>query len=174
MKTYAVVWCSLALITSALAADPAALKAELVRTEAEFFEYALAHGFSEAVHTYIADEGFVANSLTLGRDAQAGRVQAEAAKSPRRTGVIRWQPLRAEVAASGDLGYTWGVAESAATKDGPFKPYGIYVTIWKRQPGGKWKFVYDSATILSAERIEAFVREHFSPEAVHPAQPPKK
>ena len=143
------------------AADPAALKAELVRTEAEFFGYALTHGFNEAVHAYIADDGFVANSLTLGRDTPAERATIEQSKSPRRTDVIRWQPLHAEVAASGDLGYTWGVAESAPGKEGPFKPYGIYVTIWKRQPDGKWKFVYDSATILSADRIDAFVREHF-------------
>src|SRR6185369_3639227 len=106
---------------------------------------------------------------TLGRAAPGERVKTESAKSPKRDReVIRWQPLHAEVAASGELGYTWGVAESAATKDGPFKPYGIYVTIWKRQADGKWKFVYDSATILSAERIEAFVHEHF-PKATAPA-----
>ena len=34
-----------------------------------------------------------------------------------------------------------------------FKPYGIYVTIWRRQADGKWKFVYDSATILSAPAL---------------------
>ena len=152
------------------AADPAALKAELVRTEKEFFEFALAHTFAEAVHAYIADDGFVANSLTLGRGAQGERIKSDPAKAPHRADVIRWQPLHAEVAASGDLGYTWGVAESAATQDGPFKPYGIYVTIWKRQAGGKWKFVYDSATILSAERIEAFVREKF-PKAASAAAP---
>ncbi len=164
MKTWCAALLSVVSMTVMFAAPaPAALKADLVRTEAEFFERALARGFSEAVHDYIADDGFVANSLTLGRAAQADRVKSDQAKPPHRADVIRWKPLRAEVAASGDLGYTWGVAESAATKDGPFKPYGIYVTIWKRQADGKWKFVYDSATILSAERIEAFVREHFPP-----------
>jgi ketosteroid isomerase-like protein len=162
MKTISAALFFLMSVTMAFAAaDPATLKAELVRTEAEFFDYALEHGFSEAVHAFIADDGFVANSLTLGRAAQAERVKSEQANSPRRTEAIRWQPLHAEVAGSGELGYTWGVAESAPAKEGPFKPYGIYVTIWKRQPDGKWKFVYDSATILSAERIDAFVREHF-------------
>ena len=161
-KSLAIVLCVLGLVSfGRAAADPAVLKAELVRTEKEFFEFALAHTFGEAVHAYIADDGFVANSLTLGRGAQGERVKSDQAKAPHRADVIRWQPLHAEVAASGDLGYTWGVAESAAAKDGPFKPYGIYVTIWKRQADGKWKFVYDSATILSAERIEAFVQEKF-------------
>jgi hypothetical protein len=73
------------------------------------------------------------------------------------------------------MGYTWGIAESAATKDGPFKPYGVYVTIWKRQADGKWKFVYDSATILSADHLAEFLREHFpEPTALAPASGAKK
>ncbi len=88
-------------------------------------------------------------------------MKSEPAKSPRRAEVIHWRPLHAEIAAAADLGYTWGIAESAPTNDGPFKPYGVYVTIWKRQADGKWKFVSDAATILSADWLEAFVRELF-------------
>ena len=141
------------------AADQAALKAELVRTEAEFFQHALEHGFGPGLHAYMAEDAFIANSLILGREAQGAKVKAEAAKA--RPNVIRWKPLRAEVAASGDLGYTWGVAESGPGQAGPFKPYGIYVTIWKRQADGKWKFIYDAATILTAEAVEKFLREKF-------------
>ena len=97
---------------------------------------------------------------------QGAKVKAEAAKA--RPNVIRWKPLRADVAASGDLGYTWGVAESGPGKTGPFKPYGIYVTIWKRQTDGKWKFVYDAATILTADAVEKFLREKF-PSMASPA-----
>jgi len=137
------------------------LKAELVRTETEFFQYALEHGFGEGLRAYMAEDGFIANSLILGRAAQTAKVKAEEGRA--RPNVIHWKPLRAEVSASGDLGYTWGVAESGPSKEGPFKPYGIYVTIWKRQPGGKWKFVYDSATILTAEAIDKFLREFSAP-----------
>ncbi len=135
------------------------MKAELVRTEAEFFQYALEHGFGPALRAYMADDAFVANTLVLGREAQEARIKAEAGKA--RPNAIRWKSLRADVAASGDLGYTWGVAESGPTKDGPFKPYAIYVTIWKRQSGGEWKFVYDAATITSADAVEKFLREKF-------------
>ena len=147
-------------LVRAAAFDPEKLKAELVRTEAEFFQYALQHGFSEGLRAYMTEDAFIANSLILGRAAQAARVKAEEGKA--RANVIHWKPLRAEVSASGDLGYTWGVAEAGPSRDGPFKPYGIYVTIWKRQPDGGWKFVYDSATILAAEAIEKFLREHFA------------
>lgn len=144
-----------------VAADKEKLKAELVQTEAEFFRHALENGFGTSLHHYMAEEGFIANSLMLGREAQAERVRAEKAEGKKRASVIRWKPLRADVADSGDLGYTWGVAESGPSADGPFKPYGIYVTIWKRQADGKWKFVYDSATILTAEAVEKFLREKF-------------
>jgi ketosteroid isomerase-like protein len=143
------------------AAEKEKLKAELVRTEFEFFQYALENGFTAGLHAYMAEDAFVANSLVLGRDAQAAKMNAEKDSTKARANVIRWKPLRADVADSGDLGYTWGVAEAGPTKDGPFRPYGIYVTIWKRAADGKWKFVYDSATNLTAERIERFVRDHF-------------
>ena len=157
---------ALALGSLGRAAEMTAVTAELVRTEREFFESAFSRGFGEAVRAYIAEDGFLANSLTLGRAAQSDRARA----TKRERDVIRWRPLHADVAASGDLGFTWGVAESAPAKEGPFKPYGIYVTIWRRQTDGTWKFVYDSATILSAERLDAFLREHF-PKSAELASP---
>ena len=147
------------------AADAEALKAELVRTETEFFKHALEHGFGPALRDYMAEDALIANTLVLGRDGQEARIKAEAGKA--RPNVLRWKPLRADVAASGDLGYTWGVAESGPTRDGPFKPYAIYVTVWKRQAGGKWKFVYDAATITSADAVEKFLRDKF-PEVATP------
>jgi ketosteroid isomerase-like protein len=117
------------------------------------------------MHAYMAEDGFIANSLTLTRDAHAARIAVEKSSTKSRNNVIRWKPLGADVSDSGDLGYTWGVAESGPGKDGPFKPYGIYVTIWKRQADGKWKFVYDAATILDAARIEAFLKEKFPEKA---------
>lgn len=141
------------------AAEPADAKAELQRAEAAFFRHILEHGFGAGLAAYMADDAMIANSLTLGRDAQLARTTGETGRS--RGNVIRWKPLRAEVSASADLGYSWGVAESGPGKDGPFKPYGIYVIIWKRQADGQWKFVYDAATILGADAVEKFLREKF-------------
>lgn len=53
---------------------------------------------------------------------------------------ITWRPFKAEVAASGDLGYTLGYWKYAG-KD--TTTYGNYYTIWKKQADGKWKFVVD-------------------------------
>ncbi len=56
---------------------------------------------------------------------------------------LKWEPHFAEAAASGDLGYTYGVYEvHLNAKDTTM--YGTYVSIWKKQKDGKWKFVLDT------------------------------
>ena len=54
---------------------------------------------------------------------------------------LTWKPTKAEIAKSGDLGYSFGVYE-LITKDTTLK--GTYVSIWKKQSDGAWKFVLDS------------------------------
>lgn len=58
-----------------------------------------------------------------------------------------WEPEAAEVAASGDLAYSWGPFTWTPVPDGPLagKPplTGYYVSIWKKQPDGRWKWVVD-------------------------------
>ncbi len=57
---------------------------------------------------------------------------------------MTWEPKSASIAGSGELGYTYGVY-SIKPADADTVFYGTYVTIWKRQPNGKWKFVLQSA-----------------------------
>lgn len=57
--------------------------------------------------------------------------------------VLTWEPQYAEAAISGELGYTYGVYElHLKSKDTSI--YGSYISIWKKQKDGKWKFVLDS------------------------------
>ena len=63
-----------------------------------------------------------------------------------------WEPLTADIAASADLGYTRGrfTYMTAPGPDGtpPKGPYmGYYVSIWKKQADGSWKWVFDSGII---------------------------
>jgi ketosteroid isomerase-like protein len=56
---------------------------------------------------------------------------------------MNWKPSNAIVASSGDLGYTYGVYEiKSSVIDTSL--YGTYVSIWKKQADGKWKFVLQS------------------------------
>ena len=57
--------------------------------------------------------------------------------------IMLWKPSNAVVASSGDLGYTYGVYElKSSVIDTSL--YGTYVSIWKKQDDGKWKFVLQS------------------------------
>jgi ketosteroid isomerase-like protein len=64
-----------------------------------------------------------------------------------------WEPERAEIAASGDLGWTTGryVAESRLPDGSVARSEGIYVSIWKRQPDGAWKVVMDLGDPLTPQ-----------------------
>lgn len=57
--------------------------------------------------------------------------------------VMTWEPNGGKVAASGDLGYTYGVY-SFKPKNQDTVIYGTYVSIWRRQPDGKWKFTLET------------------------------
>ncbi|MEO6733376.1 MAG: hypothetical protein ABIN01_19295 [Ferruginibacter sp.] len=56
---------------------------------------------------------------------------------------MTWEPNGGSVAKSGELGYTYGVY-SLKPKDKDTVFYGTYVSIWKKQPDGKWKFVLET------------------------------
>ncbi|MFQ5789451.1 MAG: YybH family protein [Acidobacteriota bacterium] len=56
-----------------------------------------------------------------------------------------WSPSAAEVASSGDLGYTVGTYQMKMEgPDGPVTIDGHYVTIWKKQADGSWKVAVDT------------------------------
>jgi ketosteroid isomerase-like protein len=57
---------------------------------------------------------------------------------------MTWKPTSAAVAVSGELGYTYGTyLLQPSKKDTVF--YGTYVSIWKKQDDGKWKFILQTA-----------------------------
>jgi ketosteroid isomerase-like protein len=59
------------------------------------------------------------------------------------TYTLQWEPKSGAIAQSGELGYTYGLyALKPSGKDTTI--YGTYVSIWKKQSDGSWKFVLDS------------------------------
>ncbi len=63
-----------------------------------------------------------------------------------------WKPMHCEIAESGELGYSRGsfVLKMPTGEDGKLaeEPIeGFYISIWKKQPDGSWKWVFDSGII---------------------------
>jgi ketosteroid isomerase-like protein len=57
--------------------------------------------------------------------------------------MLTWVPVKAEISLSGDLGYTFGNWE-LFVKSSDTTLYGNYVSIWKKQADGSWKYVLDA------------------------------
>ena len=61
---------------------------------------------------------------------------------------LTWTPTDATMGPSGDIGYTWGHFEghSKDANGNPVTSSGRYITIWRKQPDGKWKVVLDAGS----------------------------
>ena len=122
--------------------DPANPGAALLKADRDFAACSQAHGVAEAFRAFAAE-----NALSLPMDGMPihGREAIAQSVTGLPAGALTWQPVAADIARSGDLGYTWGTYELHARDDGgnPVTRHGKYVTVWKKQRDGSWKFVVD-------------------------------
>ena len=58
---------------------------------------------------------------------------------------IHWKPIKADVALSGELGYTFGswILETKTFHGKDTLMYGDYITVWRKLADGSWKYVID-------------------------------
>lgn len=114
---------------------------EMVLTEQSFSRMAAEKNIYEAFMAFIADDG-----LLFRPDATNGKkwlTDHPPPSSGKRPG-LAWQPAFAGMAAAGDLGFTTGPWEGKSdVKDAKPSAYGHFVTVWKKQRDGSWKFVVD-------------------------------
>lgn len=52
-----------------------------------------------------------------------------------------WEPLDGEISASGELGFTYGIF---TIKKDTVMEQGTYISVWKKDESGKWKYILDS------------------------------
>lgn len=133
----------LLLCTLTLAQKPAADSPlrTLVLTEQGFSKMAEMQGTREAFMAFIADDGVLFRPTAVnGKQWMQAHPVPPSAKRP----LLAWQPRFADVSSAGDLGYTTGPWEfKDDIKDEKPSAYGDFITVWKRQPNGLWKFVID-------------------------------
>jgi ketosteroid isomerase-like protein len=116
-------------------------KLELLTTDRSFSELSEKEGIKIAYFEYIDSNG------VLLRPNELPIVGAEAidylAQQNDQDYSLTWDPQHAEVGASGDLGFTYGVY-ILKPRDYDTLFYGNYTNIWKKQPDGKWKLILNS------------------------------
>ena len=127
--------------TSVARKDKSARGADLLRQlEAEFAADVSQHGH-DAFITHFAENGV---ELVDGGGINTKEAMRKQPAWPEGTS-LTWTPVTAEMAASGDLGYTYGnYVYAAKNKEGKLvTSYGKYTSIWKKQKDGQWKVVVD-------------------------------
>lgn len=132
----------LAAATLAGAESPRASLAEanlpgLVAAERGFAAEAQAQGVRPAFVAHLAADAWLFRP-------QPVRAKAFFEAHPARPGKLEWGPEYAEIAASGDFGYTFGPwRATAAAEQGGQKAWGHFFSVWKRDAEGNWKNVVD-------------------------------
>jgi len=117
---------------------------QLKSADSAFAALSVAHGAQAAFLSFAASEAVLLGPpgapMMHGREA----IGAAFAEFPA-DAVLDWAPVTADVAGSGDLGCTVGEASIVARNS-----YSKYVTVWKRQADGSWKFVADGGNARPA------------------------
>ena len=117
------------------------LKVEMLETDRAFSAMSKSKGLRNAFINFIDNDAVLLrpNSLPL----EGGQAMDLIISSNDSVSILTWEPKNASISQSGDLGYTYGVY-SRKPGDEDTVYYGTYVTIWKKQPKGNWKFVLQS------------------------------
>ena len=116
-------------------ADPEQQTAGLVRAEREFFAAAKAGSVGQAYNGRLSDDARVHRPDVM---PVVGKYALRSWLA-RQTMTLSGEPIKAEVAGSGDLGYAYGSYELSGVK--PEKGY--YARVWKRDARGRWRIVMD-------------------------------
>lgn len=109
---------------------------EVVAAERNFAATAAARGLKTAFLENAADSAIVFGARPVNAKKLWERI-------PESDALLAWQPVWADVSASGQMGYTTGPFAFSADRSSAPGSFGEYVTIWKKQPDGAWKFVID-------------------------------
>lgn len=117
------------------------VKADVMNTDRAFSKLSEEKGIKEAFLEYIDSNGVLLRGdhmPLVGADAVDYISQHNDTSF-----TMTWEPRGGTVAKSGDLAYTYGTfLMQIHGKDSVVK--GTYVSVWRKQPDGTWKYVLDS------------------------------
>lgn len=120
------------------------LKKQIFEVEVQFCEFVKQKGVAEGFAHFADDSATILrgrDSIIKGKEAIFHYYSNPQYQDAR----VEWKPEYVDVSKSGDLAYTFGHFTWKLPKPGNdtlvFR--GIFHTVWKRQPDGSWKYVWD-------------------------------
>ena len=108
----------------------------MVASERAFSKLSEEKGFKESFLTWIADDGIMFRPMPV----KSKEILAARPDPPIK---LVWWPSHAEIARSGDMGWTTGPWERRAQGSDEVA-HGHFLTVWKKQADGKWRWVIDT------------------------------
>ena len=111
------------------------------QTDVDFAQMAEEKGFRKAFMEYMEEDA------VLLRDNHMPIIGADAVQYISSINdssfKVSWEPQGGDVAEAGDMGYTYGLYQLKTETE---EQRGTYITIWRKQKDGKWRYVLDAGT----------------------------
>ena len=125
--------------------DSEQLTEELFQTDIDFSDLSKEQGKNAAFTAYCANDAVMLAPNYMPIEGKKNIVSKLYLQSDT-TYVLTWHPVNAFVAESGEMGYTYGIwnIETSDSLGIKINEQGTYVTVWKKNEMGEWKFVLDS------------------------------
>ena len=119
-------------------------KEQLKKVDIDFSNLSKEKGMIHAFLSYAADDGVLLRPNIY--PIEGIEKIKEALGDNDTTFTLTWSPLFADIASSMELGYTYGIYELTIknTEGEPKVHKGTYLSIWKKDKDGNWKFVMDT------------------------------
>ena len=117
----------------------AAATAELLAADRAFAAMAQAQGVPAAFAEYAAADAIL---MRNGEPVQGAAAVAGAHARWPQGARLQWAPAGGDVSERGDMGWTWG--RSTFTGADGVAHAGRYVSVWKRDLEGHWRFAFDA------------------------------
>jgi ketosteroid isomerase-like protein len=113
----------------------------MIETERAFSRMSAEKGIRESFAEFIAEDGILFRpTAVLGKKWMQEHPLPPSITRP----LLSWQPIFAAVSRAGDLGYTTGPWQfKQDIKDAKPVAFGNFVTVWRKQADGSWKFALD-------------------------------
>lgn len=138
MKTISILM--LALLVWACTNHPKPQVEQLFEADRKFSKMAMEKGFPTAFIEYAHPDAVLLRPKSMpitGKPAIKNLYEKAESK-----GVdFSWEPLAGELAASGELGYTFGIY---TIKKDTVLQQGTYISVWKKDLDGNWKYILDT------------------------------
>ena len=107
--------------------------------EREFAKTATVKGWRDAFLEFFADD-----AIAVGREVTKAKDGLRKQPSvPFSEFELLWEPRTGDVSGSGDLGWLTGPSTSINHAEGKKPGYGCYLSIWRKQPDGRWRVFID-------------------------------